>query len=86
MRARQMKLKSTATGEGLDTYVSQKHFHPLHTLLSIAEAALMLAGAVAVILFVSQGSFASAGEKADQVLQSVTQTVTGLASHTQKKS
>jgi hypothetical protein len=73
-----MKLKGSVTSEGLDTYVSQKHFHPLHSLVSVLEAALMLAGAVLLLLVVSQGSFAGAGEKIDQILHSGSAFVSGL--------
>ena len=60
-----MAYTTETTSRGLESYVSRKHFHPLHTLASVVEGLLALVGVVIVILWLNQGSFTAAGKKLD---------------------
>jgi hypothetical protein len=78
-----MKFKQAPMGEGLDTYVSHKHAHPLHSLVSVIEALLMLFGVVALILFVYLGSFSRAGQVIDDMIEAGSHAISGT--HTPKQ-
>jgi hypothetical protein len=73
-----MKLKQSPVSEGLDTYVSHKHVHPLHTLVSVVEALLMLIGVSFVILCLYQGSFSRAGQTVDEAIEAAAHLLPGV--------
>ena len=67
-----MAYTTETTSRGLESYVSRKHAHPLHTLASVVEGLLSLVGVVIVILWLSQGSFTGAGKKLDNAQHDLT--------------
>ena len=70
--------ENAKAGHGLDTYVSKKHIHPLHSLVSIFEALFGLLGLVVLVLMLSMGSFEKAGATLDKGYKSVIDGVKAL--------